>query len=105
MTEYDYDIPTAIDVGKEFTEFINNGGYKKQTNYKEYINSREWKFKSKIIKQCRGYKCQLCNISGHIAILNVHHNTYERLGIELDNDMVVLCADCHKLFHDHKRIE
>ena len=38
MTEYDYDIPTAIDVGKEFTEFINNGGYKKQTNYKEYIN-------------------------------------------------------------------
>jgi hypothetical protein len=26
----------------------------------------------------------------------VHHKTYERLGCELDQDLEVLCPDCHK---------
>jgi hypothetical protein len=71
--------------------------------YKEYIKSFEWKTKSEYIKQDRGYRCQLCNISGYVASLHVHHNTYERLGDEREIDVVVLCADCHELFHKYKK--
>lgn len=43
------------------------------------------------------YKCQLCNREG---TMNVHHKTYERLGEEQLNDLIVLCQDCHAKFHD-----
>jgi len=31
--------------------------------------------------------------------LDAHHNTYERYGDESVYDLVVLCAQCHQLFH------
>jgi len=68
-------------------------------NYREYINSTGWKLKAHQIKVDRGYRCQLCNISGFIRPLHIHHNTYERLSKEMDRDLVVLCEDCHEMFH------
>jgi hypothetical protein len=35
--------------------------------------------------------------------LDVHHLTYERLGSELADDLLVLCRNCHELIHG-KRI-
>ena len=67
--------------------------------YHEYIQSQEWRSKVEKIKQERGNRCQLCSVSGIIAILNGHHNTYERLGSERDLDITILCKECHAHFH------
>lgn len=68
-------------------------------NYKEYIQSEEWKQKAEKFKQAIGYRCQLCNLSGHITTLHAHHNTYERLGSEWQTDIAILCNECHENFH------
>lgn len=70
-----------------------------EIDYQEYIKSPEWKTKAESIKRERGYRCQLCNTSGYSKSLHAHHNTYERLGRELPDDITVLCGSCHELFH------
>ena len=67
--------------------------------YTDYLQTEYWrKVMENKIKQS-GNKCQLC---GSTKNLNVHHNSYEHIGNELNhlNDLVVLCKDCHKKFHD-----
>ena len=70
-----------------------------QYNYLDYIKSTPWKEKCKSIKLARGNKCQVCGSGNN---LQVHHNTYDRLGCEDDNDLVLLCKSCHFLFHRSK---
>jgi 5-methylcytosine-specific restriction endonuclease McrA len=65
--------------------------------YKEYLKTAEWDTKRKAALKRAGYRCQVCNADG--KQLNVHHRTYERRGIERSSDLIVLCADCHKLYH------
>lgn len=48
-----------------------------------------------------GERCQLCNRGGE---LHVHHRTYERFGAEMEDDLTVLCAGCHDLYHRAGRI-
>lgn len=70
---------------------------KRKTEYQEYLNSDHWKqIRLKALKRA-GYKCQLCASNKE---LNVHHNTYKNKGHENLNDLVVLCRDCHKKFHN-----
>ncbi len=38
--------------------------------------------------------------SSHRRSINLHHRNYERLGQELDSDLIALCRDCHARFHD-----
>lgn len=64
--------------------------------YHEYIESPEWQVKREAALERCGRKCQLCSST---LRLNVHHNTYERLGEELDVDLTVLCRRCHEAFH------
>jgi 5-methylcytosine-specific restriction endonuclease McrA len=71
-----------------------------KVNYKEYIKSPEWKETSRKAKERVDYHCQLCNKEGNDTTLNTHHNNYERLGLELDSDLIVLCKKCHAKFHD-----
>lgn len=42
------------------------------------------------------YRCERC---GAKRDLQVHHKTYERLGVERDQDLEVVCADCHRQHH------
>lgn len=70
-------------------------------DYYEYINSPEWYAKSDAAKARAGYRCQVCNSTRQ---LNTHHRTYERLGRELDTDLIVLCRDCHDLFHKQGKL-
>jgi len=67
--------------------------------YKEYINSPQWKERSRAVKEARGNRCEHCGISGTEAVLTTHHLTYERLGREYAEDLVVLCKVCHTLVH------
>lgn len=66
--------------------------------YKDYLNTDEWKNKRLCALKAAGFSCQLCNDSD--KTLHVHHRTYERRGNEKLGDLIVLCEDCHKKFHD-----
>lgn len=95
---------TALEIGQAFIDELKSGMHTgNPVNYYEYIQSYLWKVIAERTKQVRGYRCQLCNISGYVTTLNVHHNTYERLGHEKDSDLLVLCADCHEIFHTYKK--
>jgi hypothetical protein len=65
-------------------------------NYTEYINSEAWaQVRWRKLKEV-GYKCEECNRKWE---LDVHHLTYERLGSEKMNDLIVLCKRCHGDLH------
>lgn len=69
----------------------------KSMAYKEYLETPEWqKIRKRKLRRAK-YKCQICNASN--KELNVHHRTYKRRGEERDNDLIVLCKDCHVLYH------
>ena len=65
--------------------------------YKAYLQTFHWiQTRNKALERA-GFKCQLCNSDDN---LQVHHRTYENLGDEQNADLIVLCANCHKKFHD-----
>lgn len=65
--------------------------------YQQYLLSPEWQdLRRRMLRRAR-YRCQVCNRAG--LELNVHHRTYERRGFEELADLVVLCRDCHALYH------
>ena len=69
--------------------------------YHDYVtsNSEEWKSKKEETFERRGRCCQICESADN---LQVHHNNYNCLLFEsVDNDLVVLCRDCHHHFHSH----
>jgi hypothetical protein len=70
-------------------------------HYEDYIKSPEWKSRAEAAKNRAGNRCQVCN--GRES-LNAHHRTYENLGNEGEMDLIVLCKDCHKLFHDNGKL-
>lgn len=67
--------------------------------YREYLQTPEWQEKRKSAMKRAGFRCQVCNAYG--VRLNVHHRTYERRGYENNHDLIVLCANCHQIFHDN----
>ena len=65
--------------------------------YKLYLQTKHWQhFRGETLKFAQ-YKCQLCNCKD--KELNVYHRDYINLGYETFNDVIVLCGDCHKIFH------
>lgn len=68
-----------------------------ETQYQEYLQSDVWKEKAKNERQ-KNPNCSLCNRKG---MLHVHHRTYVRLGNEKEGDLIVLCDECHSLFHEN----
>lgn len=70
-------------------------------SYEEYLSSLHWKETRSAALSKAGGKCCICNAESD---LNVHHKTYERLGAERDDDLVVLCKQCHLIFHKGQRL-
>lgn len=71
----------------------------RQLEYREYLKSNHWKEVREAALERADYKCQLCSNKEY---LNVHHNNYKNLGHEDPNDLVVLCRNCHRKFHNVK---
>lgn len=67
--------------------------------YLAYLDSPTWAKKRQEALERAGHKCQLC---ASIGQLQVHHNTYKRLGNELPTDLCVLCRNCHIRHHPDK---
>lgn len=65
--------------------------------YDDYLRSKVWQSKRRRAIRRAGQACQVCNAS---RPLQVHHREYpDRWGNEPDEDLIVLCATCHQLFH------
>lgn len=64
--------------------------------YSDYILTDHWLSVRKAALYRAGGRCQLC---GRQERLQVHHNSYENLGHELPEDLIVLCQSCHEKFH------
>lgn len=92
----------AMTVGKlRVCDTCRRAGARTQLAYKDYIKSDVWKARRLRAIALAENHCQVCHAE---ARLDVHHNTYERLGHERDADLVVLCRGCHDLFHNDGRL-
>ena len=65
--------------------------------YGEYLKTKEWQQTRRRALKSAGYKCQLCGTDG--VQLHVHHKTYDNIGEEKPDDLIVLCKACHKKQH------
>ena len=70
--------------------------------YSDHLASEAWLERRDAAKARAGWRCQLCGAED--TALECHHNTYRRLGSELETDLAVLCSDCHAAFHDRRRL-
>lgn len=75
---------------------------KKAMPYDQYLETEHWQQVRKDALRAAEYRCQLCNAAGP---LHVHHRTYERRGEESPADVIALCAECHKHFHDKLEVQ
>jgi rRNA maturation endonuclease Nob1 len=82
-------------ISKKVEQFKND----RQKEYREkYLTSDRWQAVRTVALQRAEYKCQVCNDDKK---LDVHHRSYKNKGTREEiNDLVVLCRDCHSLFHD-----
>lgn len=65
--------------------------------YEEFLLTKYWTLFAKRCRSKAGHRCQKCKIDG--VPLHVHHLTYERRGYERDEDVIVLCENCHRKEH------
>lgn len=70
-------------------------------NYHEYIKTPEWGRIRNEAMSAAEWACQICNTHSSKSALEAHHRNYRRLGKAGElRDIVVLCAQCHGLFHN-----
>lgn len=62
----------------------------------EYQRSEHWRNIRQIVRERFDGRCAACNSSDG---LEVHHRTYERVGMEEIGDLTLLCTECHSLLH------
>jgi 5-methylcytosine-specific restriction endonuclease McrA len=67
-------------------------------NLSEYRRTPEWEVLRNRKLIMAGNRCQVCGTTA--KPLDCHHNSYERLGDELLEDLVILCRTCHYHYHD-----
>jgi 5-methylcytosine-specific restriction endonuclease McrA len=66
-------------------------------DYNSYISSKKWAKRRRRYYACNPNTCKVCGSREEITL---HHLTYERLGKELDADLMPLCWKHHQSFHD-----
>lgn len=75
-------------------------GHRRQ-EYVLYLRSAHWLLFRMSVLSTRGHQCEQCGNSERIEL---HHKTYERIGRELPQDVIVLCRACHRAEHGIKRL-
>ena len=69
--------------------------------YTAYMQSEKWKRRKARLYNKRGHACERC---GSTWQLEVHHKNYDRLEHELDDDLLIVCVNCHPQA-DAERVE
>jgi 5-methylcytosine-specific restriction endonuclease McrA len=68
-----------------------------------YMKTAKLKKKRKAKLDQAGRRCERCgSVNGR---MDVHHKTYDRLGNERLEDLVVLCVRCHEIEDEHRAAE
>lgn len=67
----------------------------RKKEYSEYLHSESWTKTRDRIRQER----KVCEMCGSDKELQVHHLTYESIGNEKDEDLILLCKNCHYAVH------
>lgn len=65
--------------------------------YLDYLKTKHWQHIRERALRWANYKCSICFSKNN---LHVHHKTYKNKGQELCKDVVVLCKNCHELYHN-----
>jgi hypothetical protein len=70
-----------------------------QFDYQRYLASREWAVLKRMVRERSYGACERCGAGrldpNESNIAAVHHLTYERIGHELLEDLLGVCAGCH----------
>lgn len=70
--------------------------------YEDYLLTKHWRNKRKVIIAERMGICEKCKKKiEENGKIHIHHLTYERIGDELAEDLMLLCENCHNKIH-HK---
>lgn len=64
--------------------------------YKRVLASSRWRKLRNERMLATGWRCEQCKQPEVETKLALHHLTYERLGNERPEDIILLCARCHK---------
>lgn len=65
--------------------------------YRNFIGSDDWEIIRKAKLRQSGKKCEKCGLTKN---LQVHHLDYgNELEFVEDDDLMVVCADCHNILH------
>jgi hypothetical protein len=67
--------------------------------YEDYLDTDEWRAARKAKLRQVNHQCRRC---GRDRYLHVHHLTYDHLGHEWLDELVVLCQPCHWDVHDER---
>ncbi len=89
--------PQAIRRGARESQ-IRRLGY---ATYDDYLRSPQWR--DKRAAYFASDRPQAC-VCGEKQRMCLHHMTYERVGEELLEDLIALCAGCHTLLHALERV-
>ena len=84
---------TNIDPSFDIDEYF----YLRNIPYSEYLQTEHWKNIRERALLRANHKCRMC---GSKEKLQVHHNTYNNIGNERNEDLTVLCKECHEFLHD-----
>jgi hypothetical protein len=76
-----------------------------RVNYYEYIQSDIWREKRNAYGSIIGWKCEKCGRTPARKFLHLHHKTYERLGHEKAEDVIMVCCFCHSDTHTELKNE
>jgi len=77
-------------------EFDKGTKISRVAKYYQYIKSDRWQKKKK--KLIKNWECVICGCRNKKR-LNVHHKDYKNLFNESKNDLMVLCSECHIMWH------
>lgn len=66
----------------------------RNNRYAAYLKSSKWRQRRRAKLQEANYECERKDCHERDR-LEVHHLTYERLGNERSDDLIVLCQSCH----------
>jgi len=80
----------------EYTNTDELNMYMRKDEKYSYMQSKAWKTLRKQRLDIANNQCEHC---GNTSNLNLHHQTYLRLGTEHINDMRILCSSCHTRLH------
>lgn len=80
----------------DYSRGAGNWGIPWEERYAKRKSTPEWKVASALAMERAKGRCQVCNSPDQLC---VHHRSYQHVGLEHPDDLTVLCARCHDVFH------